>query len=684
MNRFAAPSAVEVLIFFVLFGAARPQRVHAFLQGAAAGQPDKPCAYLSKADAESMLGRRVVSRSDNDYECWFWQEGFAGGATADNKQVHLSIWRYTSPQPSGIDAIRAAWARQQVSARNLTGFGDAALWSWLPGTGGTLEAFKGGTLQVEVTISGLPEDTTLQNAKSLAARVLGGSGGTGYDYAKASAMKAAQERAAATTVQSPGSYREGWLRHNIVVRGTVSRLEIKSTGYPKWLTIHFKESPNDAFVVCSPYPDMFTETVGDLYRMVGKILEVKGPVGSAMCADKGASINVVESGGYRVEGLQAASAAMAEGSLPISKTNGARLGLDICNSGNAPFDAVVAKHGRAAMTHILPAQCAHVYEDTDGPASVGFALADSRGQWGPVRRVELLAVSSEIWSKGAGEPMSVRRGNTNVSVPAQMLFRPPRAVCHTNSTDSAESQLPFGASAAQVRSARQADSMARSSTSSTVCDSVEYDLNVVAYPDTREVTFQNKCYACPPTRSPAELAQGRADMQQTTRTMSRMSPMAGGIMDGVIARAQDQAVQDSLQGPPEFRHMDWDELHRALGYARGPGGGRPPQIPQYLAISGTVSRVDVLAGPAGTNIAGAPWVNVYFRESAERAGTSYGKFNVCTIGTDIFEGMFGPDFRTRMIGQVLAVEGEYGQGCMGWKGGIRISLAHQVRRVAGR
>ena len=81
-------------------------------------------------------------------------------------------------------------------------------------------------------------------------------------------------------------------------------------------------------------------------------------------------------------------------------------------------------------------------------------------------------------------------------------------------------------------------------------------------------------------------------------------------------------------------------------------------------------------------------MNVYFRESAERAtgafGTSYGKFKVCTVGTDILEGMFGPDFRTRMIGQVHEVRGEYGEGCMGWKGSIRITLAQQVRKVSGR
>jgi hypothetical protein len=152
-------------------------------------------------------------------------------------------------------------------------------------------------------------------------------------------------------------------------------------------------------------------------------------------------------------------------------------------------------------------------------------------------------------------------------------------------------------------------------------------------------------------------------------------------MAGITARAQQSALKESLEGPPEYRLMSWDELNRIP--ARAPGGGRPPQMPQYFALRGTVSRVEVRPAPSGINETG-PWVNVYFRESTEQAtvfGTSYGAFNVCTFGTEIFEGMFGPDFRTRMIGQVLEVEGEYGKGCMGWRGSIRIELAHQVRKI---
>ena len=50
----------------------------------------------------------------------------------------------------------------------------------------------------------------------------------------------------------------------------------------------------------------------------------------------------------------------------------------------------------------------------------------------PARRVDALAASTEIWGRGGGETMSVRRGNADVAVPAQMLFHPPHAICNTN------------------------------------------------------------------------------------------------------------------------------------------------------------------------------------------------------------------------------------------------------------
>jgi hypothetical protein len=269
--------------------------------------------------------------------------------------------------------------------------------------------------------------------------------------------------------------------------------------------------------------------------------------------------------------------------------------------------------------------------------------------------------------------MSVKRGNASVAVSAHMLFHPPPATCHTNVNYETQydPRHPYDA--------RYATKVYTGTT--TVCDSTEYDLNVVAYPETREVTFQKKCYACPPKSSPADQARSRAEVHQTTATMSKISPLAGGIMAGLIGRSQDQAIKESLEGPPEFRRMSWDEMNQAL--AKVPStSGRPPEMPQFLIIRGTVSRVEV--SPPG---ASEHWVDMYFRESPEQAsssfGTVYGAFDVCTSNPEILVDRFGPDFRTRMIGQVLEVEGEYQRYfCKGLKGSIRLTLAHQVRKAA--
>jgi hypothetical protein len=97
--------------------------------------------------------------------------------------------------------------------------------------------------------------------------------------------------------QSPAAWDPRWMGLNIVVTGTVSRVDVDSTKSPQWVTIYFKESPDATFVVCSPYPDLFQEKVGlNLSALVGKTLGAAGQVESPYCGHnvpKG-SIRVVE------------------------------------------------------------------------------------------------------------------------------------------------------------------------------------------------------------------------------------------------------------------------------------------------------------------------------------------------------------------------------------------------------
>jgi hypothetical protein len=127
--------------------------------------------------------------------------------------------------------------------KDVMDFADAAIWAWTP-RWGEFKAFKGGIVNVEVIISGIDEDAALQNAKKLAGKVVGDSGRAGFAYAGWTANGAIKARArtgGSPAVQSPESYQAAWMGHTMVLRGTISRLEMKPTGYPKWLTIYFKE-----------------------------------------------------------------------------------------------------------------------------------------------------------------------------------------------------------------------------------------------------------------------------------------------------------------------------------------------------------------------------------------------------------------------------------------------------------
>lgn len=663
---------------------------------------ETPCSFLTKSEAESILGRNVVNRSDSDNDCWFQQEGYVYGAGPNGKQVQLSINRSASAQPDTANSRRAQIAADQkmftMTVREVADFADAAIWTWMSGpSAGTLYAFKGGTIEVVVRIAGMPEDAALQNAKKLAARPLGGSGKSGYAYAGAAPGGSTPARAGAGTapaqVQSPASYSAAWMGQSRVIRGTVSRVSVDMSGIPRWLTIFFKESPDAAFVVCSPYPDMFQETVGDLYTLVGKTLEVTGQVEGSICAGKGkaASIRVVESKAYRVLGLQAQAVATAGGAprpRPASHPGERRVGLDICNAGKVDFDAFVAKQGHVTSTHIAPRDCEHVYEESGAPpAYVGLAFADSHGQWGAPRRVGLLPylfgsdnAPTGVWSK-ADQSVSVKRGTKDVSLPMRLLFSPARPVCTTTQPDSAVASLPWNATAFERNVAEIHD--ANSPPATTTCNSFDYTLNVVAYPDTREVSFEKKCFECPQSQTPPTSREQRAAEQQGIQTMSRISPLAGRIMGQAADQEEQQKLKESLEGPPEYRRMNWNEMNLALANVRQIG--IPPEMPRYLIIRGTVSRVDVSPPQASEH-----WVNVYFRESPEQVKIPseneprYGAFNICTLNQEIFEDMFGPEFRSRMIGQTLEVEGEYQRDqCKGWKGSIRITLEHQVRKVTG-
>lgn len=367
--------------------------------------------------------------------------------------------------------------------------------------------------------------------------------------------------------------------------------------------------------------------------------------------------------------------------------------LSVCNAGKVAIDVLISGSGKVSSSHIGVADCALVAksEGSMGPAYVGLAFVDARGQWGAARRQDLLPDFGLGVLTRADQSVLVPHGNTSVSLPMKLLFQPrvPQCTTYRSATDS----LPAFATRAQRDQAAMSDRIG--GPTKTICEDLPYSLNVVAYPDSREITFNNFCDPCQKkteariTPSERAAARQRSDAaNQEIEKLKATGPLGALVMGNVMKQANQQAQEEKReqeeerrqQHPESYQRMNWNEINLALANLRR-SGGRPSEMPQFLIIRGTVSRVEV--SPPG---ASEHWVDVYFRESSEQASTvyatSYGAFNVCTSNAEIFEDMFGPDFRSRMPGQVLEVEGEYQRNyCKGWKGSIRVTLARQVHPV---
>jgi hypothetical protein len=675
------------LVLVVCFAAFTGSVCHAQANSPRNAAPDQTlCSFLTKAEAESILGEPVVQQAASASLCRYLQNAYDGGTGPNNKQLSLAIAHSASPNPEGVNSRRASIAGDPglvgVSVRDVTDFADAALWSWTT-RWGRLNAFKGGTIEAQVTIAGIDEAPALKNAIKLAVRLLGESGKTGYTYA-GWAGGSSKNGISVAALTAPPANAAAPAGASKTIRGTVSRVAVDFDRSPHWLSIFFKEYPESSFVVCSPDPEMFRETIADLYTLVGKTMEVTGQAEKSQCAyeHQADSIRVLDSQHYLVQVPPAGPrrTVTADSAPRLAEP---RVGLDICNDGKVDFDAF-ARTGQAGVTaaHVVPGDCVHVYEGQQGtPAYVGLAFADSHGQWGAPRRLDLLPgdtglgiLPTKLWSR-ADERVSVKHGTGNVSMPMQLLFTPEVPVCRTQTSQSAS--LPFNATNAEISQASIYDSL---HPPVTICDGFEHTLNVVAYAETHEVTFEKKCFACPHDSSITQ-----ADMRKGVEAASKISPFIGQFVQfasqvAAVGGEDERQLRESVDGPLESERMNWDGMNKALELVR-PAQGRPPEMPQYLTIRGTISRVDV--SPPGASV---PWVNVWFRESAEQRSnafeTFYGPFNACASSPEIFEDAFGPDFRTRMIGQVVELEGEFQRYyCKGWKGSVRISLAHQIRKV---
>ena len=358
--------------------------------------------------------------------------------------------------------------------------------------------------------------------------------------------------------------------------------------------------------------------------------------------------------------------------------------LAVCNGGKIAIDAFAVAGAPPAPVHIAPDACEKIYEGgKNDPAYVGFGFSDAKGQWGAPRRYNLMPPLSARVLTRANQTVPVRRGNQTVTTAAQFRFRAEDKVCSTTGGGTASpNQDALRPSATPVERARAAamDSNVHTGGGSTVCSYYYYEMIVAAYADTHELEFLTDCERCPTKsvlspREEAALLAGK-DLLELATTPSGLARATPAAVGQIVQRAV--TGKDAMTGkePPPRKRPDftphlqyWPEFTVALA-AAGASGGLPPGVPRVITVRGTVSRIQEAPPNASEH-----WIDILFKEAPD------GRFDVCSLGPEILSDAYGPNFRTALIGQVIEVEGEIERAyCKGFKGNIRITLAHQARR----
>jgi len=153
-----------------------------------AAQVRNPCDVITKAEAESIVGGPLIGPqlSPKGTLCKYYESGY-GESPSRIKLVTIGVW--TGPaDDEAVNTRRLAVMRDStllpLAVKELAGPGDAAIWVWAGNRLGALYAFRGGTTEVAVKISGTTQQTAFATAKRLAIRALGSAGRTSFAYAE--------------------------------------------------------------------------------------------------------------------------------------------------------------------------------------------------------------------------------------------------------------------------------------------------------------------------------------------------------------------------------------------------------------------------------------------------------------------------------------------------------------------
>jgi hypothetical protein len=117
-----------------------------------------------------------------------------------------------------------------------------------------------------------------------------------------------------------GDYDDTWIGHAITLRGVVSKV----VAVTQWdIALHFKESPDDAVVVCFKLGGQINQTTfnsqtggPDLSAFVGKTVELNGLLIHPNCAQKSAGFDIYMPSNVTVVGATSAATTPNAGAPP--------------------------------------------------------------------------------------------------------------------------------------------------------------------------------------------------------------------------------------------------------------------------------------------------------------------------------------------------------------------------------
>jgi hypothetical protein len=157
-----------------------------FTSASSAAQIRNPCNVITKAEAEALVGGPLIGPqlSPQGLLCKYYEQGY-GESPSKIRLITIGVFNGEA-DGEAINTRRLAVLRDSsllpLSVRELAGPGDGAIWVWAGNRFGALYAFRGGTTEVAVKISGIKEEAALAAAKRFAIRALGSATRSSFVY----------------------------------------------------------------------------------------------------------------------------------------------------------------------------------------------------------------------------------------------------------------------------------------------------------------------------------------------------------------------------------------------------------------------------------------------------------------------------------------------------------------------